>query len=775
MRGVFVPSGVFFTRDLSFFYWPHHLWSRASLLRGGLPLWDPYVAFGQSAIADPLRQSFFPPALLFRLLPAVPGFNLLVATPVILAALGTFALLRNHVSRPAAALGAIVFALSGPMLSTANSPNMAWSVALAPAVLAAVHALTISSAPRRMSALALLFALQALAGESVSFLGTAVTAVLYAASGAAVDARPRARAAMAVRVVFACLVGLLLAAPQLLPVFRASRLSDRGTGVSPDVLSLHPLRLVEAVAWPLFGDLRGPWGRNDPWLRGLEGSEPLYASTYLGTAALALALVGALGGGARRWRLFWCALGAAFLLLALGRFTPMHQAFLAAVPVARSFRYPAKHAIFTVLALACLAAAGWDALAAGRRGRRHLAATAAALLVAAASVAGLALLAAMPAASASALERVARVAALPAPADGAAYLMGSLPPALGRTALFAALAAVGLWAAPRGAAPRFALLLLVAADLIVTNGGLNPTLGADFLGEPPWAAAARGNGADRVYIGGRTPWMFGVADPDDPGAAVAPPPAASRAVVGAVYAATFATFPSAWGLRDAVSPNLAMLWPREYSALLVDLANAGPEARTRFLRRVGVRYFLTPRPPAAQARPLMRLPGFGDTALYEIASPESRASIVIRYAVVPDTAAQAAALFDAGFDPASAVMLQAEPGPAAGTAAPGRRPAARIERDGLDEVVVRVEVPEEGGYHVLMDGYDPDWEVEVDASPAVLLRANGLFRAVRVTSGEHQVRWIYRPRTLWAGAALAAAGLLLLAGNFFLEVRAGRH
>ena len=774
MRGVFVPSGVFFTRDLSFFYWPHHLWSRASLLRGTLPLWDPYVAFGQSAIADPLRQSFFPPALLFRLLPAVPGFNLLVATPVILAALGTFALLRNHVSRPAAALGAIVFALSGPVLSTANSPNMAWSVALAPAVLAAVHALAVSSSSRRMAAVGLLFALQALAGESVSFLGTAVTAVLYAASGAAVDARPRARAAAAMRVGVACLVGLMLAAPQLLPVFRASRLSDRGAGVSPDVLSLHPLRLVEAVAWPLFGDLRGPWGTNDPWLRGLEGSEPLYASTYLGTAALALALMGALGGGARRWRLFWCALGAAFLLLALGRFTPIHQAFLAAVPVARSFRYPAKHAIFTVLALASLAAAGWDALAAGRRGRRHLAAAAAALLVAAASAAGLALLAAMPAGAASALERVARVSALPAPAEGAAYLMGSLPPALGRTALFAALAAVGLWAAPRAAA-RFALLLLVAADLLVTNGGLNPTLGADVLGEPAWAAAARGSGADRVYIGGRTPWMFGVADPDDPGAAVAPPPAASRAVVGAVYAATFATFPSAWELRDAVSPDLAMLWPREYNALLVDLANAGPEARTRLLRRVGVRYFLTPRPPAAQARTLMRLPGFGDTALYEIASPESRASIAIRYTVVPDTAAQTAILFDERFDPASTVMLEAEPGPAAGTAGPGRGPAARIERDGLEEVVVRVEVPEEGGYHVLMDTYDPEWEVEVDGSPAVPLRANGLFRAVRVASGEHQVRWIYRPHTLRAGAALAAAGLILLAGNFFLEVRARRH
>jgi len=88
MRDIFTLSGVVHTRDLSFFYWPHHLWLRSKLLAGTFPLWDPYVGFGQSAIADPIRQMLFPPTLLLRLLPPVIGFNLIVALPVLVSTLG---------------------------------------------------------------------------------------------------------------------------------------------------------------------------------------------------------------------------------------------------------------------------------------------------------------------------------------------------------------------------------------------------------------------------------------------------------------------------------------------------------------------------------------------------------------------------------------------------------------------------------------------------------------------------------------------------------------
>jgi hypothetical protein len=774
MREAFTASAVVHTRDLSFFYWPHHLWLRSRLLAGTFPLWDPFVGCGQPAVADPLRQMLFPPTLALRLLPPVLGFNLIVALPVLVAAMGTYLFLRRHASPPAASLGAIVFALSGPVLSTANNPNMGWSLAFAPGALAAVDGLAARASAGRVAVLAVLFALQALAGETVTFAGSAALAVCYAASIAGMDtAGWRERARLAALTAGAWAFGILLAAPQLFPLLRAARLSGRGTEVRPDVLSLHPLALLETVAWPLFGDWYEPWRVNDPWLLGLYG---IYASVYLGTAALALALLGALSPGRWRFRLFWCLVALVSLLLALGRFTPVYGAFMTAVPMARSFRYPAKYAIFAALALAALAALGWDGLV-GRedRRRRRAVSVAAGWAAAVLLLATLALIVvrARPAETTGSLTRVAEAAGLADAGGGAAYLAAALRAALPRTLATAGLTAAALLAA-RGRPPaRWAVLAVVAADLLMANGRLNPAGDARLFREPSWVAATRAHPEDRTYVGGRLSWVFDHPDPDDPGAQATPPRDAPRALVSSVYAAQFATFPSPWGVREAASANLAMLWPREYTEMLRQLINSGREGRTRFLRRAGVRYFVMPHVPAPEARPLLRLPGFGDTALYEVPGPAPRASMVAAHRVVPGPSAQLRMMFDAGFAPGEQVLLEEEPGPAAGAAGPPHDPLARIETDDTDEVVVRVRAAAGGGFHVLLDSYDAEWEAEVDGRPARVLRANGLFRAVRVTSGEHEVRWAYRPRTMRAGAGVAAgAALVLLAGIFLLKPRA---
>jgi uncharacterized membrane protein YfhO len=62
-----------------------------------------------------------------------------------------------------------------------------------------------------------------------------------------------------------------------------------------------------------------------------------------------------------------------------------------------------------------------------------------------------------------------------------------------------------------------------------------------------------------------------------------------------------------------------------------------------------------------------------------------------------------------------------------------------------------------------MDTYDPDWHVDVDGRPASLMRANGLFRAVHLTAGEHLVTFSYRPRRFYQGAAMTGLTALGLA------------
>jgi len=146
---LFTLHRIFFVRDLSFFFWSRHLWLRHTIFSGQLPWWDPYVAAGQSAIADALNQLLMPLTLAVRLLPSdVVSFNLWVALPLPIAASGMFVFLRRYLepdpgtrvqatTDASAALGACVFALSGPIVSMLNTPNLSWSVALLPWVMAA--------------------------------------------------------------------------------------------------------------------------------------------------------------------------------------------------------------------------------------------------------------------------------------------------------------------------------------------------------------------------------------------------------------------------------------------------------------------------------------------------------------------------------------------------------------------------------------------------------------------------------------------------------------
>jgi len=68
------------------------------------------------------------------------------------------------------------------------------------------------------------------------------------------------------------------------------------------------------------------------------------------------------------------------------------------------------------------------------------------------------------------------------------------------------------------------------------------------------------------------------------------------------------------------------------------------------------------------------------------------------------------------------------------------------------------------GVLVVLEAFEPGWVATVDAAPAPVLRANGLFRAVRLEAGRHRVRFAYRPRSVAYGAAISASGLAAALG-----------
>jgi hypothetical protein len=314
---------------------------------------------------------------------------------------------------------------------------------------------------------------------------------------------------------------------------------------------------------------------------------------------------------------------------------------------------------------------------------------------------------------------------------------------------------------------QLAMLLLyvvVAGELVAAGLWLNPTLSATVVGEPEWAAIAR-SGGGRVYtaeklirIAGRPPDVdrLDVSLPELP-------PGVSHAACDAFVLSQTAPVALAWDLREAVSIDATLLAPREYWEALIAFQAARPEDRARFLARAGVRYYLLTHEPAISARRVYADSALPPLALYDAGTFAPRAALVPGYAVEPDLARRCQALFRTDVDPEAVALLANEPPAAAGAPGNAVGASAEIVDDQPTDVRVRTTAPEGGGFLVLRDMYDPHWRVEIDGAPAQLLQVDGIFRGVRVASGEHVVRFTYAPRPLSVGlgvSALTALGLL---------------
>jgi hypothetical protein len=558
--------------------------------------------------------------------------------------------------------------------------------------------------------------------------------------------------------------GVLLAAVQFVPLLDAAARSPRLTGTLVDGWSVHPLALVEAVAPALFGGAVDPISQWSPWLFALNGGrEPFLGSLYVGAGTVVLALLGVLESERRPWVAFWTVVLVAALVMALGYFTPLYPWLRSTLPLLRSFRFPAKFAVIAAIPLGCLVAAGWDALRAEvhdvTRTRRRVA-IGVAVVIGALGLLALTVAQVTPGATSAALDSLAVRVGLRDP-SAADYLARSIGSAATRLAAISLATALCIWVAGtrRRAAPAARALLFIAIvlNLFAANAALNPTMPVSSIGHPAWLAVARAHPDSRIYS--PHPAILPKGDRELPTTLAVPPDMPAPAVT-AVYQSTLAAFPIAPGLQSALAPDLTKLRPVAYTALLERFATSDRDVRERFLRRVGTRYFLAKDAPGGERRPVVALDGIVTMTLFEDPAPAARALVVPSARIVPGIGARISALFTEAFAIDKDVLLAAAAPAVAGAPGPGVPPGATIVEDQPTRVKVAARVPEGGGYVVLLDSYDPNWIAEVDGQRAPLLEADGLFRAVRVAPGRHDVVFRYRSPPLLIGLSISLATAL---------------
>lgn len=768
----FTNSRVFFVRDMSALFWPIHRWYGESIREGTSPLWDPYVGFGQPAIGDALRQMLFPPVAALRLsLPDVLGFNLSVVTAVLVAAVGAYLLARRRYCPASSALAASIFALSGPVLSSGNLLNQLWSIALIPWTVWAADRIVQRTTLRRCALLAVFFGLQVLAGEPVTFVSGAVLTLGFVAFGAD-SSHWRERGTFILSVALAGLVGLGLAAAQLMPLFDTARRSTRGLEGLQDILAVHPLALVEAVVGPVFGDPLAPWTVPQPWLPAMnDGHDPYLFSLYVGVPVILLAVLGVLNGRDRRWRVFWTTTMVLSLLCSLGRFSFVYPVLRATLPFLESFRYPAKFTGIAVIALSLLAAGGWESLKNTRTRAcnwRSAVVVSMVLAIAGATVSAVCLVRTdLVTESVTSLARWMNVAT---PDQAALPVVAAVSSSMRDLLVLSAFAGASIALVARGKTGRFwvgrtALVLLPCLCvfcLIAKNASLNPMLDADLLKVPEWVAVTRTHPSDRVFVPGRI--AFSVGKPYERGITrrSEPPSEMSRVAVEAIMGEAFNVFPGVSRAREGVSIDVTQLWSREYMKGMRFFAWNPESRRALFLDRTATRFVIAREKPTPDAAVLYEFRDY-TFQLYELARPLPRAFVVASSTVIPNADVQTERLFDPAFDPRSTVMLEKEAPDAVGLpAAPAGVLGAELLVDESTSVTIGASIVESDGFVVLHDTWDPNWTATVDGLPAEVLRANGLFRAVRVVSGEHVVRFVYRPTPFYTGLVVSGVTSLLL-------------
>jgi len=742
--------------DIYLYYYPIYQILYGSVLEGSLPTWNPYQLTGIPGLASLQAGFFYPPHLLYFVLPGNAALALLGLSHLILVALSTAALVRRlGLAWPAVAMAAVAVAMRGKHPLMVFFPNMLEAAAWLPLGGLAVLSIARGGGGRSMALLALCAALSLLAGYPQ------VTVYLFYAWGALLlvfllsEGRTASQwVGASGRAALALALGVLLASAQLLPGLELALEGTRSPG-GLDRGAMIPW------GWPGRSFLRAARAALDVPFPVLPLSLGGVVAVLLPTCLLA-----------RRHRVL--ALGSAtlagiILLFAMGPATGIFDWFLE-LPTLSWFRFP-RRAVFVAdfcfalgLAVAVQSLLDW-----GRSSAETAVKTGAS-----------------PRGSGGRLWQVGIVGL---GAVGFALLViiemsgrrAAGPGLMLQTACFAAACmvvilvalAVGRDPARARFAPLvgglFAILLVLEIFVAGPNSNMlwyaNSSL-SNVYTQHRQVYDELAASSDRVWIQAVSIYPK------------IPPKVATLKRIRSVtdYEPLNLRRQAEYFTYLTYGRLLSKRKSRPYSGRLDSLtAPESPGAlakRGRLLDVAAVRYFLIPggvgfKPELAeyiQSRGFERRgTGDSDVALFENPHALPRAFVVYDLRPAPPAEKLLASMSQPSFDPLVWSYVDAAPDVdfESSSDAPSRGQPARIVVD--EETVVEIEASLDApGALILADSFYPGWVATVDGKPAEIFPANHLFRAVALPKGSHRVRFEYDPWTVKLGISVSLAACVVL-------------
>jgi hypothetical protein len=221
-------------------------------------------------------------------------------------------------------------------------------------------------------------------------------------------------------------------------------------------------------------------------------------------------------------------------------------------------------------------------------------------------------------------------------------------------------------------------------------------------------------------------------------------------------------------ILDPATDRMDLAVPAAIGARLADLS---PGEQVRLLRLAHAGFLATwETMDDPDLHPGVVLDGLSRPPLrvYRVAGVPPRIRFVAMAAVPGHPDDPIASLLDPAFDPEASVLLESAPAHSvrpglAPASAPADAPPADVRVLQDDPERLRIEVAAgRPGVLLVTDSYAPGWQARLDGEPIPVLRANMMFRAVEVPAGRHEVIMLYRPASLFAGAAVTLMGVALM-------------
>ena len=164
----------------------------------------------------------------------------------------------------------------------------------------------------------------------------------------------------------------------------------------------------------------------------------------------------------------------------------------------------------------------------------------------------------------------------------------------------------------------------------------------------------------------------------------------------------------------------------------------------------------------------------GEMRVFQYVEQQPRAFFVQDYEELKSPRAVMRRLVSPDFDPSQTVLLEQRPGFLPKNEVDESATNVQVVTYRPEHVRLQVESGSEG-IVVLSDSFFPGWEASVNDEEAEILRANFLFRAVRVPGGKSVVDFRYRPRSFDVGKLTSLLGLALIFGVWGLRGLSNRE